>query len=118
MRADGFYPSKKVIQHDGRYVIEMNLWPFVGVLIVLLVVFMMSPPRPMPGMHHVDLAAVNRASRMPLAAREDAIQVSVTRDGQLYFGYNRIPRESLPERIRESVRDGSEKWMLARNTAM
>jgi len=44
---------------------------------------------------------------MPGALSEDAIQISVTRDGQVYFAKDRIMLQHLPEEIRQGVRNGA-----------
>ncbi len=107
MPADGFYPSKKVAR-GNRYLIELNLWPFVGVMIVLLVIMMPLSGHPThnPG---PDLAVLKHAMLLRLANREDAMHLSVTRDGLLYFGNYRVLAEDPPGKIHESVSNGSEK---------
>jgi biopolymer transport protein ExbD len=46
---------------------------------------------------------------MPGAPREDAIRITVRRDGQIYFHDERIMLQDLPEEIRQRVRNGAEK---------
>jgi hypothetical protein len=46
---------------------------------------------------------------MPGAEREDAMQISVTRDGRIYFRNNIIMLQDLPEQIRQGVQNGAEK---------
>jgi len=36
MRGIGFYPSRRVAERSNRFLAELNVWPFVGILIVLL----------------------------------------------------------------------------------
>ena len=108
MRADGFYPSRKVAEKRNRYFSELNLWPFVGVLIVLLVIMMLVSGHPTHS-HGPDLAVVRHAFSLPRAVKEDAMRLSVTRDGLLYFGNSRVLAEGLSEKIHESVSNGSEK---------
>ncbi|HEY1472188.1 MAG TPA: biopolymer transporter ExbD [Candidatus Acidoferrum sp.] len=111
MRADGFYPSKKAAQRGNRFLIELNLWPLVAVLIVLLVIFMVGI-----GSTNVctrgfgpELAVVRHAVPLPHAVREDAMRVTITRDDSIFFGNMRLTAEDLPEKIGEDVRTGSEK---------
>lgn len=33
----GFFPSKRVVKRGNRFLAELNVWPFVGILILLLV---------------------------------------------------------------------------------
>ncbi len=46
---------------------------------------------------------------MPSALREDAMLISVSRDGNVFFGTHQVRYNDLPESIRESVRHGSER---------
>jgi biopolymer transport protein ExbD len=45
---------------------------------------------------------------MPGAAREDAMQIHVTRDGRIYFGNLQVVRNDLPNLIRKGLHDGAE----------
>jgi len=55
---------------------------------------------------------------MPHANREDAIIVTIARDGQVFFRSDRVRPELLPDRIRESLRRGSEKEVYIRADGM
>ncbi|HXX99623.1 MAG TPA: biopolymer transporter ExbD [Candidatus Limnocylindrales bacterium] len=107
MQQAGFYPSRKATQRESRFVLELNLWPFVGVLVVLLLIFMIAPaPRTWT---RPTLAAVSHPVPLRLAVREDAMRISIMRDGTLYFGNVKVTAPDIPERIRESVRSGAER---------
>jgi biopolymer transport protein ExbD len=109
MRADGFYPSKKMAQRQNRFLVDLNLWPFVGVLVFLLVLMIVqSLPKPTSGVS-ATLALVRHAVRLPLAAREDAMRITITRDDSVYFRGSKMMVEELPGEIRECIRNGSEK---------
>lgn len=56
----------------------------------------------------VDRPRVHHATSMPRALREDAMQVSVTRDGKVYFGSDLIiSMNDLSEKIQNHLRDHS-----------
>ena len=57
----------------------------------------------------VDLAALQHAKALPKANREDAIWITVTRDGSIYFQNSRIHPDKLPNKIRDAVLNGAEK---------
>ncbi len=57
----------------------------------------------------VDLPVVLNATSEPNALREDAILVSVTRDGRLYFRRDRIMLDDISNRISKAVQEGAEK---------
>jgi biopolymer transport protein TolR len=75
------------------------------VVFVILLVFMTIPP------HHpgtsVDLPKVFHPISMPNAQREDAMKVSVTRDGKVYFGTDQVDLISLQRKIAERLQDHS-----------
>lgn len=74
----------------------------------LLLVMLMAIPQT----HHgsfVDRVVARQVYKLPGAIREDAIKIHITRDGTPYFGYSRVRPETLPELIREAVRNGAEK---------
>jgi biopolymer transport protein ExbD len=57
---------------------------------------------------YVDLPRSEHSSRLPAALREDAMRVSILRDGRVYLGLYRIAVEDLPIQIREGLRGGAE----------
>ena len=57
----------------------------------------------------VDLVKATRPISLPHALGEDALIVSVTRDGSIFFGNDWTPQEFLPQKIRESLARGAER---------
>lgn len=75
----------------------------VIVILIILVVASMSSNR-----HHavsVDLPHVATPASMPGALREDAMQITILRDGQVYFGNDRIRSDDLAQKIQNRLRD-------------
>ncbi|HET6928898.1 MAG TPA: biopolymer transporter ExbD [Candidatus Acidoferrum sp.] len=56
-----------------------------------------------------DRVALRHARTLPMANREDAIWITVTRDGSVYFQNSRTHVDQLPNKIRDAVRNGAEK---------
>jgi biopolymer transport protein ExbD len=108
MQSDGFFPSRKINRRGNRYWVDLNLWPFVGVLLVLLVIMMLYPGRGTHGLG-TDLAVVSHPVSLWFAAREDAIRIAVTRDDNFYLGNSKVTITEIPQKIRESAKNGSEK---------
>ena len=84
------------------------MWGFVSIMLALLFLFLpvtTDTPLSIP----VDQPAAYHSTSMPGAQKEDAIQISVTRDGRIYFRHFRITLQDLPDEIRRAVRDGAEK---------
>lgn len=73
------------------------------VVFVILLVFMTIP------VDHrgvsVDLPKVSHAIPMRGALREDAMKISVLRDGKIYFGTDQIDPAALPQKIKERLND-------------
>jgi len=85
----------------------IDLMPFVGVFLVLLIMFMCFPTS-----HHglsVDLPSARSAKSQPGAVREDAIRIAVARDGRCFFRLTTAEPRDLADLIRTAIRDGSER---------
>jgi biopolymer transport protein ExbD len=91
----------------SQFLNGIDFWVFPIVLVVLLMIFVVVPnPYPRTA---VDLAQTEQATKMPGALREDAMLITVSRDGNVFFGTKQIRYSELPASIRDSVRRGSEK---------
>ena len=73
---------------------NINVTPMVDVMLVLLIIFMVITPMLQKGVS-VDMAKVNNPEPMPDADKEDALLVSVMRDGKVYFGNDRFHADQL-----------------------
>jgi len=73
------------------------------VVFVVLLIFMTVPT------HHngvsVDLAHVSHPVPMPGALREDAMKVTIRRDGKVYFGSDQINVIDLPAKVLDRLKD-------------
>src|SRR5208283_4176996 len=78
------------VRNEGSKVnSNINVTPMVDVMLVLLIVFMVITPMLQHGVS-VDMAKVNSPTPMPDADKEDSLLVAVMRDGQIYFGTDRV----------------------------
>lgn len=57
----------------------------------------------------VDLAPTGHPEAMPGALKEDALQVSLTRDGTIYYGGRKVAANELASVLQKGLREGSEK---------
>jgi biopolymer transport protein ExbD len=91
----------------ARLFSDFNTIQFAGVMamvvFVVLLVFMTIPP----GHHGVsaDLPKVSHPIAMPGANREDAMKVTITRDGVIYFGVDRVAPIHLRDKIQDRLKD-------------
>jgi biopolymer transport protein ExbD/biopolymer transport protein TolR len=62
----------------------------------------------------VDMAKVNNPTSMPDADKEDALLVVVMRDGQIYFGTDRIKVDELTDKVKDRLADKPDKRIFIR----
>ncbi len=85
----------------GGMMSEINVTPFVDVMLVLLVIFMVTTPLMVSGMD-VDLP---RAEAPPLQASEDQLVLSITAERRYYINKSEIPAEELGRRLSAIARE-------------
>ena len=93
----------------SQFLNGIDFWAFLSVELVLLIIFMLNGPGLHPNRSSVDLALTTYAAPLHSAIREDAMLITVTRDGNVYFGAGQIQLDRIPARIQDSVRNGSER---------
>jgi len=81
---------------------DINVTPMVDVMLVLLIIFMVVTPMLQKGVS-VDMAKVNNPIAMEDADKEDAMLVSITRDGQVYFGSDQISVDNLTTKVKDRL---------------
>ena len=74
---------------------EINVTPFVDVMLVLLIVFMVTAPLLTVGIP-VDLPKVKASA---LTDQKDPIEITVKLDGTLYLGESKVEVENLIPRL-------------------
>jgi biopolymer transport protein TolR len=74
---------------------EINVTPFVDVMLVLLIVFMVTAPLLVTGVT-VDLP---EAQTKPLPGQDEPISVSVKKDGSVHVLENEVTLEQLAARL-------------------
>ena len=74
------------------------------VLFVLVLAFM-TQAAPHHGWVSADLPKVLHPVSIPGAVREDAIRITIQRDGNVYIGNDRVTQAQLPVKIRERLQD-------------
>jgi biopolymer transport protein TolR len=88
---------------------DINVTPMVDVMLVLLIIFMVVTPMLQKGIS-VDMAKVNNPEQMPDADKEDALLVSITRDGKVYFGSEQIGDvDGLTQKVKDRLANKPDK---------
>ena len=90
---------------------EMNVTPFVDVMLVLLIIFMIAAP----------LSTVTVPVELPPATTKpeenkspDPVFVSIEKDGDIYVMEERIPLAELPAKLRERTHDNTAERIFLR----
>jgi len=65
----------------------------------------------------VDLAKVNNPERMPDAEKEDAMVVSVMRDGTVYFRSDRLAVDQLTQKVKDRLVSQQDKRVYVKADA-
>ena len=96
----------------GRYdpVADINITPFVDVVLVLLIVFMITAPMLAAGMV-IDLPKAKSAR--PLDPREPVI-ITIAKDGKLYVGRDEVSRAALTTAVRAKLGDDQNRQIYVR----
>lgn len=109
--APAWSPSQAAAQREAKrrslFYASLNHWPFLGVLLTLLIAFMGTPVS--HSFSPVDLAGAVHVTAQPKALWKDAIKIWVTRDERVYFRYQQVTLHELPELIRNAKQKGAEK---------
>ena len=92
---------------------NINVTPMVDVMLVLLIIFMVITPMLQKG-QSVDMAKVNNPVPMPDADKDDALLVVVMRDGQIYFGTDRVTLDDLANKVKDRLANKTDKTVFIR----
>ena|ERR1051325_6954626 len=100
---------QKLRHRSEKLISEINTTIFAGVLLVLLIIFMTIGPHSMPQLPSVDLAKTDHPIRIPGARREDALIITIQRDGIIYVNYDRVFATDLAPAILKGLNASGEK---------
>ena len=94
-----------------RPMADINVTPFVDVMLVLLIVFMVSAPLLSAGVP-VDLP---NSDAKPLAEEETKpIEITLVKDGKIYIGETEVPKNRLITRISAMTEGQSDRRIYIR----
>lgn len=80
---------------------EINVTPFVDVMLVLLIIFMVTAPMMLQGVD-VDLP---ETTTQPLRVKDEPLILTVKKDGKFYLGRKEIPVVVLRQKL-EAIFEG------------
>jgi len=95
---------------------DINVTPMVDVMLVLLIIFMVITPMLQKGVS-VDMPKVNNPTPMADADKEDALLVSIMRDGTVYFSTDKINVDSLTGKVKDRLTNRTDKRVYVKADA-
>lgn len=87
--------------NDDRLMSEINVTPFVDVMLVLLIIFMVTAPMMIQG---VDVS-LPEASSAPLASEQEQMIVTIDKNSQVYINDYRVGIENLKEKLTQITKN-------------
>jgi biopolymer transport protein TolR len=93
-----------------RLMSDINVTPFVDVMLVLLVIFMVTAPMMMQG---VDVA-LPEATAKPLVAQKDNLIITVDKDGQVHINDFAVDTDFLKEKLAKILENRTDREVYFR----
>ena len=81
--------------NESETMSEINVTPFVDVMLVLLIIFMVTAPMMTQGMQ----VQLPKADANPIPAAEEQLNLSISEDGTFYINEVKLTPEEMKERL-------------------
>ncbi|MBI3209396.1 MAG: biopolymer transporter ExbD [Candidatus Solibacter usitatus] len=102
----------------GKYraappVSDINVTPMVDVMLVMLIIFMVITPMLSKGVS-VDLVKTKNPIAMTNADKDDAVLVTVTRDGAVFLNTTKTTADALPAKVKDLLSSKLDKTVYVK----
>jgi biopolymer transport protein ExbD len=103
---------------ESHPVSDINVTPMVDVMLVLLIIFMVITPMLTKG-QPIDLVRTSNPVTMQAADKEDAVLISVTRNGGVFLspGNLKVTPDQLPEKVKDLLTNKVDKMVFVKSDA-
>lgn len=89
---------------------EINVTPFVDVMLVLLIIFMVAAPLLTVGVP-IELP---KARGEQLSAKSEPLTISVKSNGDVFIGDTAVPLAEVPEKLKAIAKNGYDEAIFVR----
>ncbi len=101
------------VSNRSKFQAEINVTPFVDVVLVLLIIFMVTAPMLDQGVE-IDLPQTKEVEVLP--SDSEHLVLSVNKDGTLYLDSYEVKLEELEERVKVLVTEKSRALFIKADT--
>jgi biopolymer transport protein TolR len=97
--------------NDNSFMSDINVTPFVDVMLVLLIIFMVTAPMMIEGVN----VSLPEATSEPLPAEQDQLIITIDKDNQVYINDYQVTLDFLREKLIKILdgRIGQEVYLKA-----
>ena len=105
--------KQSIRRHSRRSIpmSEINVTPFVDVMLVLLIIFMVAAPMLTVG---VDVELPKSAANALVSENEEPLTITITKEGKIVLQTSTIPREELVTRLQGVAAERSSNRIFLR----
>lgn len=96
--------------HSDRLMADINVTPFVDVMLVLLVIFMVTAPMMMQG---VDVA-LPEATAKPIRAQKENLVITINKDQQVHINDFAVEMDFLGDKLTKILENRSDRSVYFR----
>ncbi|MBB5752604.1 ExbD/TolR family protein [Prosthecomicrobium pneumaticum] len=89
---------------------EINVTPFVDVILVLLIIFMVSAPLLTAGVP----ITLPESSAKPLSADKDPISITIDKDGRVFIQETEVPVDEVVPKLEAIAKTGYDERIFVR----
>jgi biopolymer transport protein TolR len=95
---------------DNQLLSQINVTPFVDVMLVLLIIFMVTAPMMIQGVK----VALPEASSDPLPAGDDLLVISIDGKGQVFINDFKVATDFLQEKLARIIQNRKDRTVYLR----